>query len=400
LVDRVSTTSGEAEEGSTGHFPENPACLDPGSTARVARLLRWYPTNWRERYGDEFAAVLASSLSDGKGGLRLSFNVAREGMAARLEEAGFVGRLAPPLQRARASVITVFLAVLGFLASVAVLARYAKGWQRTPALETLTRASQAFEQSKAEHAFQRTFASAAFQQLQRAANRSNNGNLQAWKALERAQTQATNALNKTEAGRTYQQAVHNLRSASGAPVFFKDIAQVASIATLVCLGIALAVATVVGVRALRQGNRKGLRAPISLLLGSVILFVFAAIAYQAGQKIPPGQPGSEWTILKWMLEGHFRFWPVVVFPVCAAASIVLATIGGVKLLGRVDLGSRLYRLEGTLAAVTAGCIGLALVSTLSWVTTLSVQAPGFLTAKDQGIFGTPLLVDFCTFLRP
>jgi hypothetical protein len=59
--------------------------------------------------------------------------------------------------------------------------------------------------------------------LQRAANRSNNGNSQAWKALDRAQTQATNALNKTEAGRTYQQAVHNLRSASGAPVVLLGI---------------------------------------------------------------------------------------------------------------------------------------------------------------------------------
>ena len=94
-------------------------------------------SHWRERYGDEFAKVLGSSLSDGKGSRRLFFNVAQEGMMARLEEAGIVGRLAPPLQRARASVATI---LVGVLASAAVLTRYAKGWQRTPALESLTRA--------------------------------------------------------------------------------------------------------------------------------------------------------------------------------------------------------------------------------------------------------------------
>ena len=93
-----------------------------------------------ERYGDEFAEVLGSSLSDGKGSRRLFFNVAQEGMVARLEEAGIVGRLAPPLQRARASVATILVGVLGSLGSAAVLTRYAKGWQRNPALESLTRA--------------------------------------------------------------------------------------------------------------------------------------------------------------------------------------------------------------------------------------------------------------------
>jgi len=74
--------------------------LSPRIVARVARLLRWYPRNWRERYGEEFEAVLTSSLVDGKGGHSLSMNVAREGLAARLENAGFVGRTAPAIERA------------------------------------------------------------------------------------------------------------------------------------------------------------------------------------------------------------------------------------------------------------------------------------------------------------
>lgn len=51
---------------------------------RVTRLLRWYPADWRARYGDEMAALLHDMLADGRGGWRLSLNVAKEGLAARL----------------------------------------------------------------------------------------------------------------------------------------------------------------------------------------------------------------------------------------------------------------------------------------------------------------------------
>jgi len=55
---------------------------------RIARLLRWYPAGWRERYGDEFAALLRDTIEDGRGGLRLSLDVARAGLAARAENGG------------------------------------------------------------------------------------------------------------------------------------------------------------------------------------------------------------------------------------------------------------------------------------------------------------------------
>jgi hypothetical protein len=391
----MSTTGGGAEGRGSRHFRENTPGLDPGDAARVVRLLRWYPTQWRERYGDEFSDVLARSMSDGRGNLRLSFNVAREGVVARLEQAGFIGRLARPLQRARASVVAILLATLTFLASAAVLIRYAKGWQRTPALETLTQAGQVLDRSKAWHTWLRTLASPAVLQLQQAANHSLNGNSQAGKAYEGAQAQAASALYNSDAYRTYQQAVHILRPAAGAPVVFNEVAQVALLAALICLGSALLVASVAGVRALRRGNKKVLRVPIALLLGSAILFVVGGIAYEADHKIPPGQPGSEWTTVKLMvLEGHFRFWPVVVLPVCAIGSIVLATVGSLQLIRRVEMGPRLCRFQGFLATVTAGCLGIFLVSTLSWIATLYEQAPSFLTAKGQGIFGTPLLPVF------
>ena len=55
---------------------------------RIERLLGWYPAAWRERYGEEFAELLRDSVDGGHGGLRLSLNVAREGLAARLDETG------------------------------------------------------------------------------------------------------------------------------------------------------------------------------------------------------------------------------------------------------------------------------------------------------------------------
>ena len=57
---------------------------------RVTRLLRWYPADWRARYGDEMAAMLHDTIAEGRGGPLLSLNVAKEGLAARL---------APPARR-------------------------------------------------------------------------------------------------------------------------------------------------------------------------------------------------------------------------------------------------------------------------------------------------------------
>ncbi len=51
---------------------------------RVARLLHWYPADWRARYGDEMAVLLHETIAEGRGGPRLGLNVAKEGLAARL----------------------------------------------------------------------------------------------------------------------------------------------------------------------------------------------------------------------------------------------------------------------------------------------------------------------------
>ncbi|HEY1763007.1 MAG TPA: hypothetical protein VGG17_10470 [Acidimicrobiales bacterium] len=95
--------------------------------------------------------------------------------------------------------------------------------------------------------------------------------------------------------------------------------------------------------------------------------------------------------MKSLFDGNFRFWPVVAFPLCVAATIVFALIGGAKLIRRVDFPTRTYRLQGSLAIAAGGCLAIVLLSTLSWVATLCVQAPDFLLAKDGGVLGTSFL---------
>jgi hypothetical protein len=49
---------------------------------RASRLVSYYPSGWRARYGEEFAETARQTILDGHGGLRLTLNVARESSAA------------------------------------------------------------------------------------------------------------------------------------------------------------------------------------------------------------------------------------------------------------------------------------------------------------------------------
>ncbi len=60
----------------------------------TAKLLRWYPRAWRERYGEEFLAMVQDSL-DGRGsGWRLRLSVARAGLRERGHRARLAGQRA------------------------------------------------------------------------------------------------------------------------------------------------------------------------------------------------------------------------------------------------------------------------------------------------------------------
>jgi hypothetical protein len=65
-----------------------------GTERRIARLLAWYPPDWRTRYGAEFSELLRDQMQHGNAGLALTLNVMRESNAARIAAAGGVATAA------------------------------------------------------------------------------------------------------------------------------------------------------------------------------------------------------------------------------------------------------------------------------------------------------------------
>jgi hypothetical protein len=393
LDGRVNSITEGPNKGKPFGIDEDGTVLDPRIMARVARLLRWYPRTWRERYGAEFEAVLTSSLVDGKGGLSLSMNVAREGLAARLESAGFVGRTAPAIERARASVMTVFVATLGFLTSAIALLIYSKGWQASPRIEALRRAVLILSRSKAAHAFSKAMSSPLHRRIQLAAVRSGNGNSPAWRALYKFQDKARSSLENSAAGHAFTRVMSAAHPASGSPIIFNHIAYYVTGVAIICVAVAFIFLVFTTVSAQWRVDSKPLRAPLGFVFASTVFAVLAAVAYHAFEQSPPGEPAA-WKSLRLLLEGNFNFWPAIVFPLCAVISMVLAMVGGPKLLRRVDYSTRLYRVESSLAVALAVCLGIVVISTVTWVATLTAQAPDFLTVKDGGPFGMSFLPIF------
>lgn len=55
---------------------------------RARRLLHWYPHSWRERYGEEFSALLVDSINADGLTLHGAFDIARAGCVARWRAGG------------------------------------------------------------------------------------------------------------------------------------------------------------------------------------------------------------------------------------------------------------------------------------------------------------------------
>ena len=109
---------------------------------RAARLLRWYPRAWRDRYGEEFTELLIADITERPRATARGLDVARGGLAARLTAAGLAGCPLPapgagvvtPQARYRqvsaslgslAGVLAVFLTVAAALWSELVIYRQA-----------------------------------------------------------------------------------------------------------------------------------------------------------------------------------------------------------------------------------------------------------------------------------
>ena len=114
-----------------------PATQTPAALSRRARrMLRWYPAQWRARYGEEFTELLLADLSEQPRSWRRSADVARSGLLARLAGAGLTSHPPEPTDpalAARASLATLACALAAFLTfATAMWAQLTIGWQWAP----------------------------------------------------------------------------------------------------------------------------------------------------------------------------------------------------------------------------------------------------------------------------
>lgn len=119
----------------------HPGAGDAGAgdaARRAARLLRWYPEPWRDRYGAEFTELLISDISDRPRSSARTLDVARGGIVARLARAGLApvpfragGRdPAAPGQHVTASLAALGCSLAVFLAfGAAMWSQLVIGWQ-------------------------------------------------------------------------------------------------------------------------------------------------------------------------------------------------------------------------------------------------------------------------------
>jgi hypothetical protein len=107
--------------------------------ARAGKLLRWYPSAWRERYGEEFLALIQDTLDGRRPTWRLRLSVARAGLRERAHQAVRTGRQAVNSR-------TVVMRWLGSLLAGSALAAIpdylresppsARAWQTAAAFDT------------------------------------------------------------------------------------------------------------------------------------------------------------------------------------------------------------------------------------------------------------------------
>ena len=88
-----------------------------------AVMLRWYPPAWRERYGEEMAALMADSLEGSGPTASFRWSIRWAGLRERAHAAGLVGDGSPPFERVRAGALVVLSAWAAFMLAGADFAK-------------------------------------------------------------------------------------------------------------------------------------------------------------------------------------------------------------------------------------------------------------------------------------
>ncbi len=100
------------------------------SARRAARLLRWYPRDWRSRYGEEFAELLIADIDERPRSWGRLADVAISGMVARLIPTGLTSHAIDPADQVRASLASLGCLLGAFLfLGAAMWSQLTIGWQ-------------------------------------------------------------------------------------------------------------------------------------------------------------------------------------------------------------------------------------------------------------------------------
>ena len=71
------------------------------TAGRFERLLKWYPSRWRARYGEELVALMEDTYGEGSLPLSSQLSIMRTGATEHLREMGLGGGEDTPGERVR-----------------------------------------------------------------------------------------------------------------------------------------------------------------------------------------------------------------------------------------------------------------------------------------------------------
>ena len=97
---------------------------------RARRLLRFYPREWRSRYGEEFHELLIAEMEERPHSVRRMLDVIRSGALARMATTGLIGLPVDPAGLPRRAMRTLGVASCAFFViALAVWSQLTIGWQ-------------------------------------------------------------------------------------------------------------------------------------------------------------------------------------------------------------------------------------------------------------------------------
>ena len=97
-------------------------------TKQIERLLKWYPSRWRARYGEELGALMEDTYGAGPVPLSSQAKVMRSGIAERVRQLGLGGAGDSPSESVRSGSLLVLCGWALFVIAGSAFAKMTEHW--------------------------------------------------------------------------------------------------------------------------------------------------------------------------------------------------------------------------------------------------------------------------------